>query len=257
MHDPELIPLSVASLIVDPEVQRVLDQARVKAIADAFNPDALGTIEVSRRSNGSYHIIDGQHRAAAVRLVLGDDAKVLCRVFSGLSLSEEAEMFRLFNNTKRPQAFDIFRTRIIEGDPVAVNIRRILLTSGWTLGLGNPPGFAAVASAERIFRVDPVALERSIMTVTRAWGYSEHSNDSRVIEGIGRVFVRYGPAIALDELIDRLAKFPGGAAGLLGKARGLSEMLHGPVIGAVAEIVVETYNKGRKTRALPPWRTSK
>lgn len=257
MHSPDLRPLAVAHLVVDGDVQRSVDQRRVDQIAEALNLDALGTITVSHRKNGSYHIIDGQHRVAAVRLAGGDDEKVMCRVFDGLTVAEEAEMFRLLNNTAKPTAFDIFRVRIVEGDPVAVAIEQILDHHGWRLSSAPGDGcIDAVASIERIYRLDPDAVEKTMATVTRAWGRSGASRDGRVVGGIGLVYARYGVAVDVAELVNRMARFAGGPAGLLGKARGLKEMIGGQVISCVAEITVETYNRGRKTRALPPWRTT-
>jgi hypothetical protein len=258
MHEgPEIQPLSVASLICDPEVQRSLDVRRVNKIAAELNPDALGTITVSHRSNGTYHIIDGQHRVGAVRLALGDDEKVTCRVFAGLSLEEEAGMFRLLNNTAKPQALDIFRVRVIEGEATAVGIAQMLERQGWQVSVAGRDGnFAAVTAIERIYRSEPDAAERAVSTATRAWGHANAAGDGRIVEAIGSVYLRYGAAVDPADMVERLARFPGGPGGLLGKGRGLKEMIGGTITSAIAEVAVETYNRARRTRALPPWRST-
>ena len=109
---------------------------------------------------------------------------------------------------------------------------------------------------KRLHRRDPEALQKSVSTVARAWGHDAPANDGRLIEGIGLVFARYGAAIEVADLVPRLASFGGGPGALLGKAKGLSQMIGCQQAQAVAEIVVETYNRARRTRALQPWRTS-
>lgn len=255
MHTPpDLRLLTVSQLIVDPDVQRALDQRRVNAIAENLNLDALGTISVSHRANGSYHVVDGQHRVQAVRLAGGDDEKVLCRVFDGLTRSEEAEMFRLLN---KPQAADLFRVRVVEGEATACAIVDIISQSGWLIGFGRGNYIAAVNALERVYRRSPEALERAVSTIARAWGHVVPGNDGRLIEGIGLVYARFGAAIEVADLVPRLASFAGGPGALLGRAKGLQEMIGGNQPNAVAEVVVEAYNRGRRTRAVPPWRASR
>jgi hypothetical protein len=257
MHSPDLRPLAVSSLIVDPEVQRSLDVRRVEKIAADLSHDALGTITVSHRANGSYHIIDGQHRVSAVRLAEGDSGEVMCRVFQKLTVEEEAAMFRLLNATAKPGALDLFRIRVVEREEVAVHINDMLDRNGFRLGLSTDGSvFAAVAAAERIYRQDPNALEWTLSTIVRAWGRDGAAADGRIVSGLGMVYIRYGTAVDPASMADKLARFAGGPAGLIGKSRGLRDIISGPVGSAVSEIIVETYNRSRKTRALPPWRTT-
>ena len=55
-------------------------------------------------------------------------------------------------------------------------------------------------------------------------------------------------------LANKLAKDPGGAAGLLGRARTLREAYRSSLSNCVAEIVVNIYNQRRRSQALPEWR---
>lgn len=255
MPQSEMYRLAVDKLIVDPAIQRNLDQRRVGKIVSEFDMEAVGVLTVSHRSNGSYHIVDGQHRAAAARLALGDAVELACRVFTGLSAKDEARLFRRLNTTAKPQALDLFRIRVVEGDAAAIDIDRILREAGWdsSLAHGMQSAFSAVAAADRLYKLDPSAMQKSITTMTKAWGHDEA--DGRVFEGIGMVFARHGDAIELSNLAERLSVFPGGQRGLLGRARGLAEMVSTTVGRAVAEVVVEVYNARRKTRALPAWRS--
>lgn len=257
METPEYRRLPISALTIDPAVQRsAIDRRRVKKMVDDFDPEGIGVITVSERSDGFLHIADGMHRVTAARIV-GTVDKVMCRIFTGLSLQEEAKLFRLLNATAKPTAIDLFKVRVVEGDPVAIDVNRIVIEQGWHVDLSNSRGaFAATTAAERIYHLDPVALEKSISTVTRAWGHEREAVDNRIVEGIGLVFARYGSTVDPDDLAERLARFPGGAGALIGKARGMQNIIGGKVSKALAEVVVELYNTRRRTRALPAWRAA-
>lgn len=257
MHKSDVRRLSVSTFVIDPRVQRPLDRRRVGKIAAELNMDALGTLTISERDNGDYVVIDGQHRTEALKEAGQGAFRVSCRVFSGLTLQDEAAMFRLLNNTAKPQYLDQFRVRVIEGDPDAVRVNSIAKRHGWRIEQSGHSGcMASVQAFERVYLMDEVAAEKTLSTVTRAWGHDSSSADGRVLEGIGLVYVRYNDSVAVDELIDRLARFPGGAGGLIGRGRGLRDLVGSTLPRAIAEIVVEEYNKRRKTRALPPFRTA-
>lgn len=257
MQNREVKPVPLHKLMVDPQVQRSLDRRRAAKIGVEFNPDAVGIVTVSQRANGDYFIIDGQHRVEGMRIAGLSDDKAECEVFTGLTLADEAAMFRLRNNTAHPQYIDKFRVRVIEGDPVAVAIDDMVHRHGWKIQMGNSVGdLAAVQALERIYRLEATAAERALSTLTRAWGLDSSSVDGRLLDGMGLVFIRYGDAIEVDDLIARLARFSGGAGALIGKARGLRDLVGSTIGRAVAEIVVELYNQRRRTKALPPWRTA-
>lgn len=246
--------IALKYLVADPEVQRGLDARRVDRMATDFDSSAVGAITVSARGGTMYHIIDGQHRVAAARLAKGDDWKIPARMFTGLTIEKEAELFRLLNNTAKVGALDLFRVRVVEGEKTATYISDMLGRHGFKVG---PTAFAAVAAAERIYNRDPMALERTLAIIVRAWGRSGSAIDGRIVEGIGLVFVRYGDAVDFDSLGHKLAS-ASDAASLLGRARSFREMLNksSSMVSAVAEIVVETYNKNRRTQALPAWRSN-
>lgn len=266
MHKPEVREVPLNQLVVDLRVQRPLDTRRANRIAAELNLDAIGLICTSHRDDGTYSIIDGQHRAEALRINGFTAELVQCEVYQGLTLADEAAMFRLRNNTAKPQYLDKFRVRIIEGDAEAAAVMAILDKYGWALvnqqvNSGRRPEgrFAAVQALERTYAADrdsdPTAAERTIATVTSAWGHEPDGVDGRLIDGLGRVYIRYGSAINGTEMISRLRKYPGGPGALIGRARGLRDLLGVASSQAFAELFVELYNRARKTRALPSWRS--
>jgi len=256
MHKSVKRELPISKLIVDAKLQRGLDWRRVNRMAAEFDRDALGTFVVSDRGNGYFHIIDGQHRTETVRIAEGDEAKVDCRVFMDLTKEDEARLFRLYNNTAKLQALTKFLVRIEEQEPSAVAINAVLNQHGWKVVAGTGEGcFAAVSSIEKIWNRDQNAVERTISTITRAWGHNSSAVNGSLVEGIGLVYTRYGEEINDKSLVERLALFEGGPDKFLGMARGVHTAYNKNVANAVADLAVETYNKMKRSKALPPWRS--
>jgi hypothetical protein len=246
-----------AALIVDQTVQRPLDGVRVAAIAGDFEREALGVIHVSKRADGTYHIIDGQHRVAAMRVLGKGDELVTCVVYEGLSRAEEAAMFRRLNNTRQVQILDRFRIRIVEGDPVACEIAAILRSHGWSISKSTSRGsFYAVAAMEKVFRAkeggDADTCDALIRIATEAWGHDSNGLRAEIVSGLG-VLLRRHPRMDMAKLVNEMGQHEGGPLGLIGQARQLHSIRSGRISDAMAEILVNRYNHRRKVNRLPEW----
>lgn len=262
-HVTRTVPIE--KLFTDTSVQRYLDQRKVAKMVREFDLDAFGTPTVSYRADGTYHVVDGQHRIAAMRAVGLGDVEIEVRVFENLTLPQEARMFRLLNNTTQPAYVDKFRIRVQEGDPDAAHLMNVITKWGWKLagGSGQERLFAAVAAMERVYQankalprpLDPDPAERALATLTSAWQHQSTASDGRLVEGLGLVYLRYGDDVIVEDLVRKLNSYKGGPSSFLAHARGLKELLGVSVPKAVADVTVELYNKGRRTKALAPWRS--
>lgn len=254
-----LIPLG--ELRVDPAAQRQLVPSHVARIAADFDPSLVGVIYVSKRKDG-YYIVDGQHRVAAMRAAGYDKtALVEAIVFQEIDRAAEAVRFNGLNTTKQVQAIDRFRVRVTAGDPVAVAIDGILSNAGLRVS-GNPsPGaFAAVLAAEKVYtgavvksaEPTPWAFEETIKTLREAWGVERDAYGASIIEGLGAFLIRYKDADR-QKLARCLAKLDGGALRLIHRSKIRREVSGGTLWRSVAMTIVDVYNSGRRTTALPPW----
>ena len=88
----ECVPLE---RIVAEQYQRILNMKNVAGIVKNFDPAKLGVLVVSHRADGTYAVLDGQHRLAALRR-LGYDA-ANCIVLEGMTIRQEADYFRRQN----------------------------------------------------------------------------------------------------------------------------------------------------------------
>lgn len=260
--ETRIVTLKTDSLMVDHDVQRALNQSRVEDMVDEFKEDAVGILHVSHRANGTYHIVDGQHRWATCMKV--GKTHVQCKVYSGLSKQDEAALFRVLNNTKIVSSLDRFRVRVVEGELTAVDINRILEKAGWrvperasvrTPGVINSPvALEWVYGGSGIRKTrQPNIFRQTIEIITAAWGYDSDGMRSDVVKGIGAFVTRYEGELDLSKVVRMLACYPGGPLKLQADATIMRSMRSSPAADSVASILTGLYNKKRSKHRLPEW----
>lgn len=246
------------ALIRDERVQRSIIDRRVRDLAAAMNLDGLGTFTVSKRDDGRLIVIDGQHRQLALLAVGMGEWPVHCEVHHGLSIPEEATLFRLKNNTRKPSALDDYLKGVVAGDRECLAIQALVERVGLRVAFdGTGKAIACVDAMRRIYRskpgTGPSALGFALSTAVGAWGAESSSVDAHIVNGLGAIYLRYGEQIDRQKLIRNLGKYRGGPAGLIGMAKGLRETRPGTVGRCVAILVLDAYNRGsREDRQLPP-----
>lgn len=263
IEEAHTVWLPINTLIIDPTIQRPLDEKRAQRIADGFDADAFGIIHVSQREDGSRIIVDGQHRVAGVRLLGWIDQRVECKVYSGISRAEEARLFVKLNESVKVQPIPKFNARVVANERVAVAIQRILADNHWRVAIGQSPGcFMAVTAAETVYNGDrgrlgsdgPKALALTLRTITEAWGHDPAGANAYIVRGLGLLYTRH-PELDRAALTRKLSAYPGGPSALIGAAKGLHSFRGGTLPQAVAEVIVELYNKKRTAGRLPDWRS--
>lgn len=258
----ELLPLG--KLQIDRRVQRqAINKGHANKIAREFDPAGFRYLTVSRRDNGTYAVVDGQHRMAALMILgHGEGTPVPCDVRHGLTLQQEAALFRLLNTMRKPMPLDAFLVRVVEGDPAANDINRIVGNAGWQVGTTSTGHITAVDALERVYTgrsmrqspkgPKPEALLATLQIISSAWGTDSRGPTSINLIGIGAVCRRDGNAIEIRALGDKLARFPGGPAGVAGKAKSIAVGSRN-ISNAVSFVVVQLYNQKRRAHALPDW----
>lgn len=259
-----LVP--VAQITRDQRVNtRPVDEAWVSRRVRNFHPEALGIPAVSLRSDGTFVVLDGQHRVALHRLAVPDSglAMLECSIYEGLDLAQEAGLVVLLNDGRPLKAVNKFLARVTEGEPVACQVTEIAERCSFRIA-ANPgkDAITAVSTLERVHRTDlkhskgapPEVLERTLSTIAEAWAHAPGATHEAVIGGIGALYLMHGPAIDKAVLARKLAAYEGGPAKLGGDARGLREYRGGNVANCVAELVTDVYNRGLKSRKLPQFR---
>ena len=253
--------LRVSDMKVDPRAQRLLRKVWVKRHVPQFDANQIGTIVVSRRKDGSLWIIDGQHRAELFRAVGWGDQGVFCEIFDSLTIQEEAALFLKRNDKISVRTFDKFQVSLTEENETACAIARIVNSIGLTIAEGARDGsISAVTSLQHIYagvgngeKDGASALKKTLQTIDAAWGKPAANYQGQVIEGIGLVHLRYGAKLDQNALVAKLANVGGGAAGLIGQAKGLRDMHGGTLPYAVGAAIALRYNRGRRGGKLDSW----
>lgn len=254
--------LEVGELTVDITVQRYLNTPHVSRMQKTYDPLAIGAISVSLREDGTYYVMDGQNRVELTRRMRGTRAKMLCLVYRGLTLEDEARLFVKTNNSVGVRPLDKFRVRLVEGERVAVELNSILTDHGWRVPPGGTRGqghFLSVGELERVWngadnrlkKEHPDAVRLTIATLTEAWGHQPDAVRSELIGGIGRLFIRYPDADW--ERVARGLSISGSPIQFVAAAKSRVTNGHQKLYNAIAALAVETYNKGLRSNRLSVW----
>ncbi len=254
--------VSLDAVIVDQRVQRTEgpDQRRVDKMASTFNPDALGVLILSERADGALVCLDGMHRYLSARQA-GHTALMESKVFTGLTLAEEASLFLLYNDKKDPSAVSKFNARVVAGDPVAQDIDRIVRSHGWRVATSTHPGcINAINKAEDVYRTGagsvangnhPEILDRVLSIITAAWGHNQHGVHQAILAGMGQVIGRFGTKVDSDKMVAEISSTR--PETILWRARSYAEIQKSSIAAALARNLAVMHDNRRRKNLLPVW----
>lgn len=244
--------IPIPKMKVSPVAQRELNHARVNKLAAKFEPEQIGTPTLNER-DGHFYIIDGQHRMEVLKEVGWGDQQVQCWTYSGLTETEEAEMFLELNDVLTVAAFDRFRIGVAAGRDVECDIERIVRLQTLVVTRDNLPGaISAVGTLTKVYnRAGGSTLGRTLRIVRDAYG--DPGLEAQVIEGIGLLCQRYNGELDNDTATKRLGSAHGGVNGLLGKSEIIRRQTGSARAHCVAAAAVEILNAGRGGCKLPSW----
>jgi len=230
-----------------PVVQRHdIDQVRANRIADNFNPALLGTLTISKHTDGTRWILDGMHRWAAALQSGNAHRTTECHEYEGLTVEQEAAIFRGLNDSKPLHAIDVFQAGVIMGDPLTVACSNLLTRFKFIVGRNRTANsFTAVKTLMRIYATDPVSTERAFYVATRSWGVRAVSVESPIISGLAALARRYEEAVDYAELIRKLQKM-GEPGILIGRAKTFAQLRSIRVDTALAAVTIDLYNQRRR-----------
>jgi hypothetical protein len=190
---PSIEWVHVSSLSVDPTYQRSIDnvasQRLISTIASKFDWRLCAPLVVSRRSDESKVIIDGQHRwAAAIRR--GDLLQLPCCIFTYDNPEDEARMFIVANRARKQMSrLDDFHAAVVAGDEDTLEILRLVQEAGLNV--------TRHLSAKR-WQPGEVAFTSSIATKLRQHGPAIVSGAlTNIAEAFEGEILTYGTSIFL------------------------------------------------------------
>lgn len=173
---PTFAWLQVCALKIDSKYQRRTDEAHVKNLAAKFCYAHLAPLVVVDNGDGTYNIVDGQHRWKAAKRV--KQVPLLpCLIHDRLDLQQQATAFVAHNaGRKKVGPLTIFHAKVVAKDPVAMGVARACQAAGAIIPRAHrkaaeckPNETAAIGILAHIFKSydDTTFAEEQIVEVLR------------------------------------------------------------------------------------------
>lgn len=246
---------------VNPLVQREFVPSKADRIAANFSPEHFGVPVVNMR-DGHAWMIDGQHRAAGLKIWLGEgwqDQHFEAEIYDGLTEAEEADAFLKRNDSMAVNAYNKFRIAVVAGWEDEQTVAGIVMREGLTISQdkSHEGRIIAVGTLLRVYRrAGGEVLGRTLAIIRDAYGSA--GLEATVIAGMSMVVHRYDD-LDPKETAARLARAHGGVSGMLGKAERTRKETGNPKHFCVAGAIVDTFNsmssaaKGGNGKRLLSW----
>ena len=193
--------------IVTEQYQRVLNMKNVAGIVKNFDPAKLGVLVVSHRADGTYAVLDGQHRLTALRQ-LGYDA-TNCIVLEGMTIQQEADYFRRQNENKQSLRInDTFNASLWAEDAESLRIKALMDKYGFRHGKsGQPMCICAIGALQRILRrFGDRTLELTLACIAATWPHDSTILRGEMLAGLGEFWRRYGEQLTVAQFEARMRK---------------------------------------------------
>jgi len=241
----------ISQLKVDGSYARNQSKRKAQGIARDLNWAAFGALVLSERADGSFFVLDGNHRALAAHL-RGDIKRVPCLVFSGLSRKQEAAVFVRVNTSRRsPMGTEIFVANLVAGDPEAKAMKKVLDAHGLSISRpGEPRGAKCLRAVSTAYRLKD-ALGPVLDFIDAVWpenGEPKSGTMSGVHVFAKRLLDQLHIGLDAPEVVEHFSACP--IAVLDKHARARIE-LDGMTVGsAFACALVHEWNKGRRSHRI-------
>jgi hypothetical protein len=242
--------LELEKLFNDYSYQRPVHETFVRQLVMNFDERLVGVIDVSKRGNGEYAILDGQQRTETMKQ--RGKTKCFCAVYEGMSVAAEAQFFFHKNKDRKGMsAYYGFRAKALAGDEKAIAVDKITKQFGFVMGpvTDNNLQIGAVRAIEDVYEFDTTdvrenALPPTLKVIKESWLGRKGSLDAEIIRGLGRFFRAYrDDQIEWDHWTEALAAL--GPLLVIGRARDFSgateQRGHGK---SMASTLVEIHNTG-------------
>ena len=187
---------------------RGIRRAHVNEIKNGFRDDMVQPAIVSFR-DGRYYIVDHQHQSQAIFELNKCDPNtpILCKVLTGLTYEQEADLYYRLNTGSKPLNFnDKMVGRIEAKDPEALAFRDVVESCGYVIGGRANNSLRAVSLAWKMFEKDGGNLLMSVLTLTYAcWPDNISGADSRIMEGIAEFLRHHQGEYQFDRFVKMLS----------------------------------------------------
>lgn len=178
-------------LFIDNIYQRDLSKQKVNRLLKEWNEAVDLPVLVSKRDNGFYSVIDGQHRT--IKKKIEGRLEVFCKVIEGLTIEDEAMLFTVTNkDRKSPSSGDMFRANLAAKDSLHMTIEDIVNKHNYELSFNGSTGngtnkIQAVGTLKRICeRISQENLDKTLELINVIWGNNKDALSGQMLSGVSR-----------------------------------------------------------------------
>ena len=204
------LPINSAELkIPRTTYQRELNEDRVRRIAAEFDERIANEPKVSCR-DGRYYVFDGQHTIAARKLLNGGrDLPIRCKVFYGLTESDEALLFAQQTGASASlTAGAKFRALVYGGDEDAMAFLKATEAVGLYVDYKQTRGakrLACISTAFGLFqKVGDKVYWEAMQAIVDAWKGDPDSLRAETVQGVVEFVDLYRGEYSRKRLVTRL-----------------------------------------------------
>lgn len=219
-------------LKVDKDYQKEPYDRRIDQIVKTFNSSVVGELTVSKRHDGFYYIIDGQHRCAALKRKGYKTAR--CIVHEGLSVTEEAEIYSGLGNRAQQAQNEKFKVDLLLGVKYAVEIYDVVKMNGLDICFDRSGrGIKCCATLKAIHKTYGVpVIDEVLQIINGAFPGNGEAFIKHIIKGFSLFVAAHGETVNKKRLIEKLNKIgfeafnaKANAFIALGKEKGVKEAI--------------------------------
>ena len=213
----QLMVIHSSKLVYPRELyQRGVERKRVELIAAHFNEYVANEPKVSFR-NGQFIVTDGQHTIEG-RILRngGKDLPILCKVYTGMTVEQEALLFAEQNGFSAPLTAGIkLRAKMVGGDAISKAFLAATNRVGLSLNYDSQQltdyRIGCVGTAFRLYKQmgEPLYCE-TMRLIVAAWEGKPDSFRASVLKGMMHFVELYHGEFSEERLLRALRQHPPG-----------------------------------------------
>lgn len=206
-----LMQLSPSVLLTDQRYQRDLHQNQLKKAIEEFNVNLVNFPKVSKRDDGKYWIMDGDHTVQLWRMKFGDKP-IMCKVYFGLTWQEEAEIFLAQTGvSSKPTSGEKLNTRLNMKDPEIVEMINAVNLCGISVSFKKDNAARGKCNApDALYKAYKAhgreTLMNALTTILQTWDGEKESLYTGFIQGMSLFFRKYDGMFKKKDLVNSLKR---------------------------------------------------
>lgn len=250
---PELLWVPLDLIDVDHRYQRELRKALSSRIAKHFEWRKFGAVVLSRKEDGRFNVVEGQHRVEAARQH-GGIVDVPAVVVVNDGRQGEADTFVAINRDRLAvTSIDQYWAGVEAGHPVAMAVKKVLDSTGCGVVPANghykPNLTNAVTAIDRCLKnYGEGPTRRAVLAIRKAWPNEEKALRGTLITAMARVIKANLKTIDDDEMSRSIENQS--FAQMTASAEAFRKLGGGSAEAALSKTLVELYNRGKRTNVI-------